>query len=118
MRTASVVLFSPLCFFGHCWAATTRAAEAPRKGALLAKLTPDEKKAVELARAFLARKKVKWGEPARISRASKGQGELVGGEKGAFLISYLTPVKESYLLGQRMVVVNIATRKVAFIPRE
>jgi hypothetical protein len=81
-------------------------------------LTPDEKKAVELAQAFLAKKKVKWGEPARISRASKGQGELVGGEKSAFLISYPTPVRESHVLGQRMVVVNVATRKVAFIPRE
>ena len=117
MRTASVVLFIPFCFFGFCWT-TTPAAEAPRKGALLAKLTPDEKKAVALARAFLAKKKVKWGEPARITRASKGQGELVGGENGAFLLSYPTPFRESHVLGQRMVVVNIATRKVAFIPRE
>ncbi len=118
MRTTSVVLLSPLCFFGSCWATTTPAAEAPRKGALLAKLTPNEKKAVDLARAFLVKKKVKWGQPARIARPSKGMAERVGGEKDAFLIGYPTPAKERARLGERLVVVNIATKKVAFIPRD
>jgi hypothetical protein len=72
-------------------------------------MTAAEKKAVKLAQAFLAKKGVKWGKPARVTRAR---------EKNTFVVVYPTPDKEKLVLGDRAVRVNIATRKVAFVPRE
>jgi hypothetical protein len=92
------------------FSATTRAAEQPQPAPRLAKMTPAEKKAVQLAQAFLAKKKVKWGKPVKVTREAK--------EKRVFLIVYPTPAREKTLLGDRAVRMNIATKKVAFVPRE
>jgi hypothetical protein len=109
---SAILLGCLLCLFGAFQAAAPGAEPPPPK------LTPAEKKAAELAQAFLAGKGVKWGMPARVRRAAKGQAQSVGGEMDAFLVVYPTAARERAMLGERAVIVNIATQKVAFIPRE
>jgi hypothetical protein len=89
-------------------------AKTPKPPAPGAKKSAAEKKAVELAQAFLAKKKVKWGKPEKVTPAPKG----VGDGKDTFVVTYPTPAKEVTLLGHRAVIVNIATKKVTFVPRE
>jgi RNA polymerase sigma factor (sigma-70 family) len=94
-----------------------RAEEAARAAARAAEQGP-EKKAEELARAWLAKKGFQWGKPSAVRPASQEQAKMVGGGKATFLVVYPTPAREKALLGDRAVVVNTATGKVVAVPRE
>ena len=90
--------------------------QAPAPSIRLGDLSPVQRKAVELAQAFLVKEGVDWGQPSRVAPA---QTEYLPGMKGpgVYVVTYPTPPREVQLLGDRAVLVDIDTGRVAYLPR-
>ncbi len=77
-------------------------------------LTPDEQKAVDLARDFLAKSGTNWGSPVKVQRQPKGFDTPAGKGEDTYLLTYPTPEDEVKTISWREVFVNTKTGKVAF----
>jgi hypothetical protein len=80
--------------------------------------SPEQQKAVDLARDFLAKNKTDWGAPSAAVRQPAGGAEWVGKPEDTFMITYPMPQKEEMVGGPRAVFVNIQTGKAMFVPRD
>lgn len=74
----------------------------------LENLSPEERKAVDLAQAFLTMKGKDWGAATQVRPA--------GGE-GVYRVTYPTPLEEVKRVGDRAVEVDTKADRVEFVPR-
>lgn len=81
-------------------------------------LSPDEKKAVGLAKALLAEEKIDWGDPTAVKPLGPGWEAIMGERANCLLVVFATPEKELPLLGDRTVMVNVSSGKAMISPRE
>jgi len=69
----------------------------------------EEQRAVVLARQYLKRERLPWGEPGEITPQQ---------EPGTFWLTYPTPPEELKVLGDRALTVEVRSGEVKVVPRE
>jgi Protein of unknown function (DUF3592) len=68
----------------------------------------EERRAMELARQYLERERLRWGEPVEITPQP---------EPGTFWLAYPTPPEELKVLGDRALTVDVRSGEVKVVPR-
>jgi hypothetical protein len=111
-KTAALLLISA-CLTGVLLTVAGGCSPGPASGTTSAPApgprSADEQKAVELARSYLEKQGLKWGEPKTITPEK---------EAGTFLLSYPTPGEEQKVLGDRAVTVDVRSGEVKLVPRD
>lgn len=76
-------------------------------------LSPEEQKAVELARQFLEKQQRDWGTPIEV-KPPPSKGDIIRGQENqTYTIVYATPYSERSL-GPRTILVNVETGAVRY----
>jgi hypothetical protein len=99
-----------VCFLGLLLVAFGAGCTSPAPPAPVASpRTPDEQKAMDLARTYLDKQGMKWGAPKAVTPQAPA---------GTFTLTYPTPEDEVKVLGERELTVDVKAGEVKPVPRK